>query len=57
MSAIQSEYIRPLMHGAYGADAEAKLQEYWTKASAAGIDVIRQAVIDQVQAFLDAKNK
>lgn len=57
VSAIQSEYIRPLMHGAYGADAEAKLQEYWTKASAAGIDVIRQAVIDQVQAFLDAKNK
>ena len=54
VSAVQSEYIRPLMHGAYGADAEAKLNEYWEKASAAGIEVIRQAVIDQVQAYLDA---
>ena len=33
-----------------------KLAEYWEKASAAGIEVIRQAVIDQVQAFLDANN-
>ncbi|MBR1686323.1 MAG: extracellular solute-binding protein, partial [Clostridia bacterium] len=54
VSAIQSEYIRPLMHGAYGADTAAKLQEYWDKASASGIEVIRQAVIDQVQAYLDA---
>lgn len=57
VSAIQSEYIRPLMHGAYGADTEAKLQEYWAKAEAAGARVIQQAIIDQVQAFLDAKNK
>ena len=57
VSAIQSEYIRPLMHGVYGAETEAKLQEYWAKASAAGIDVIQKAVCDQVQAFLDAKNK
>ena len=56
VSAIQSEYIRPLMHGAYGAETEAKLQEYWTKAEAAGARVIQQAIIDQVQAFLDAKN-
>lgn len=54
VSAVQSEYIRPLMHGAYGADTEAKLKEYWDKASAAGIEVIRQAVMDQVQAYLDA---
>lgn len=57
VSALQSEYIRPLMHGAYGANTEAKLQEYWAKAEAAGIKVIHQAVIDQVQAYLDAQNK
>ena len=55
VSAVQSEYIRPFMHGTYGADTAAKLEEYWQKAEAAGIEVIRQAVIDQVQAFLDAK--
>ena len=55
VSAIQSEYIRPLMHGAYGTpeDTQAKLDEYWAKAESAGIEVIRQALIDQVQAYLD----
>lgn len=53
--AVQSEYIRPLMTGMYGADTEAKLNEYWEKASSAGIETVRQAVWDQVQAFLDAK--
>ena len=57
VTAVQSEYIRPLMHGTYGAETEAKLAEYWMKAKAAGIDVIHQAVIDQVQAYLDAQNK
>lgn len=57
VTAIQSEYIRPLMHGIYGADTQAKLDEYWEKATAAGIEVIREAVIAQAQAFLDAKNK
>lgn len=57
VTAVQSEYIRPLMHGTYGDETEAKLAEYWEKAQAAGIEVIRQAVIDQVQAFLDAKNQ
>lgn len=56
VTAVQSEYIRPFMHGIYGADAEAKLNEYWQKAEAAGIETIRQAVIDQVQAYLDAQN-
>jgi len=56
VTAVQSEYVRPLMQGIYGADTQAKLDEYWQKATAAGIEVIRQAVIDQVQAFLDAKN-
>lgn len=56
VSAVQSEYIRPLMHGTYGADTAAKLDEYWQRAQAAGIEVIRQAVIDQVQAYLDAQN-
>ena len=45
------------MHGAYGADTGAKLQECWAKAEAAGARVIQQAIIDQAQAFLDAKNK
>lgn len=57
VSAVQSEYIRPFMHGTYGDDTAAKLNEYWQKAQNAGIEVIRQAVIDQVQAFLDAQNK
>lgn len=57
VSAVQSEYIRPFMHGTYGDQTEAKLAEYWQKAQAAGIEVIRQAVIDQVQAHLDAVNK
>lgn len=56
VSAVQSEYVRPLMHGTYGADTAAKLDEYWQRAQAAGIEVIRQAVIDQVQAYLDAQN-
>jgi len=57
VTAVQSEYIRPLMHGTYGDQTAAKLAEYWDKATAAGIEVVRQAVIDQAQAFLDAHNK
>ncbi len=57
VTAVQSEYIRPLMHGTYGADAAAMLAEYWDKASAAGIETVRQAVMEQVQAFLDAHGK
>lgn len=56
VTAVQSEYVRPLMQGLYGDDTEAKLNEYWEKATAAGIETVRQAVIDQAQAFLDAKN-
>ena len=56
VTAVQSEYIRPLMTGMYGEETEAKLAEYWEKATAAGIETVRQAVWDQVQAFLDAKN-
>ena len=57
VTAVQSEYIRPLMHGTFGADTAAKLTEYWDKATAAGIETVRQAVIDQVQAYLDAHNQ
>lgn len=56
VTAIQAEYIRPFMHGSYGTETEAKLNEYWNKASAAGIDLIQTAIVEQVQAFLDAKN-
>lgn len=57
VTAVQSEYIRPLMHGTYGDETQAKLDEYWAKAEAAGIDTIRQALLEQAQAFLDAKNQ
>lgn len=57
VTAVQSEYIRPLMHGTYGADTAAMLTEYWDKATAAGIETVRQAVIDQVQAYLNVHNQ
>lgn len=56
-SAVAAEYTFGIWQGAYGEETEAKLAEYHEKAEKAGLEVIRQAVIDQVQAFLDAKNK
>lgn len=38
------------------AAAEALVAEYYQKVKAAGLDVIRQAVQDQLQTFLDNKN-
>ena len=38
------------------AAAQALVEEYYQKAEAAGLETIRQAVHDQLQAFLDSKN-
>lgn len=58
VSAIQTEYQPQIMLGLTKdpAAAQALVDEYYQKASAAGLDVIRQAVQDQLQAFLDSKN-
>lgn len=59
VSAIQSTYAPILLLGLKKSPAEAQktLNEYYSKAKAAGLDVIRKAVIDQLQAYLDKTNK
>lgn len=58
VSAIQTEYQPQIMLGLTRdpAAAEALVQEYYEKAEAAGLETIRQAVQDQLQAFLDNRN-
>ena len=58
VSAIQTEYQPQIMLGLTRdpAAAEALVQEYYEKAEAAGLETIRQAVHDQLQAFLDNRN-
>lgn len=58
MSAIQTEYQPQIMLGLTKdpAAAQALVEEYYQKAEAAGLETIRQAVQDQLQAFLDTKN-
>ncbi len=55
VQSIQSEYQPILMLGLKGsaADTQSTLDEYYTKAKAAGLDVIREATQAQLQAFLD----
>lgn len=59
VSSIQATYGPILLLGLKKAPAEAQktLDEYYAKAKAAGLDVIRKAVIDQVQAHLDQLNQ
>lgn len=59
VSAIQSTYGPILLLGLKKDPAEAQkvLDEYYTKAKAAGLDIIRKAVVDQLQAHLDQINK
>ena len=58
VSAIQATYGPILLLGLKKnpADAQKTLEEYYAKVKAAGLDVIRQAVIDQVQKHLDQIN-
>lgn len=58
VSAIQTEHQPQIMLGLTKdpAAAEALVAEYYQKVKAAGLDVIRQAVQDQLQTFLDNKN-
>lgn len=58
VSAIQTEYQPQIMLGLTKdpAAAQALVEEYYQKAKAAGLETIRQAVHDQLQAFLDSKN-
>lgn len=58
VSAIQTEYQPQIMLGLTKdpAAAQALVDEYYQKAEAAGLETIRQAVHDQLQAFLDSKN-
>lgn len=58
VQSIQSEYQPILMLGLKGNSdaAKATLDEYYTKAKAAGLDVIRDATKTQLQAFLDRTN-
>jgi hypothetical protein len=55
VAGIQATYRPILMLGLAGSPERARttLQEYYTQAKNAGLDVIRQAVIDQVQQYLD----
>ena len=55
VQAIQAEYQPILMLGLKGTaeKAQATLDEYYAKASAAGLDVIREATQTQLQAYLD----
>jgi putative aldouronate transport system substrate-binding protein len=56
VAGIQATYRPILMLGLSGSpeQARATLEEYYAKVKNAGLDVIRQAVIDQVQKYLDA---
>jgi len=56
-SKVQSDYYSTLSNGIYGKDTKAKLAEYYQKAQASGMEVIREAVKRQIQAYLDAKKK
>lgn len=58
VSAIQTEYQPQIMLGLTKdpTAAQALVDEYYQKAEAAGLETIRQAVQDQLQAFLDNKN-
>jgi putative aldouronate transport system substrate-binding protein len=55
VAGIQATYRPILMLGLAGTPAQTKvtLDEYYARAKSAGLDVIRQAVIDQVQRYLD----
>jgi putative aldouronate transport system substrate-binding protein len=59
VAGIQATYRPILMLGLAGGPEQAKaaLDEYYAKAKSAGLDVIRQAVIDQVQAYLDTHKR
>jgi putative aldouronate transport system substrate-binding protein len=52
---IQATYRPILMLGLAGTPEQTRktLEEYYAKAKSAGLDIIRQAVIDQVQNYLD----
>lgn len=58
VSAIQTEYQPQIMLGLTKdpTAAQALVDEYYQKAEAAGLETIRQAVYDQLQAYLDNKN-
>lgn len=58
VSAIQTEYQPQIMLGLTKdpAAAQALVDEYYQKAEAAGLETIRQAVQEQLQAFLDSRN-
>lgn len=58
VAVIQTEYQPQIMLGLTKdpAAAQALVDEYYQKAEAAGLEVIREAVRTQLQEFLDAKN-
>lgn len=53
--ALQENYYHHFMAGKFGADTEAMIKEFYDQASP-DIEIIREAVIRQAQAFLDSKN-
>lgn len=53
--ALQENYYHHFMAGKYGTDTEAKIQEFYEQAEP-DVEVIREALMRQVQAYLDAKN-
>jgi putative aldouronate transport system substrate-binding protein len=59
VAGIQATYRPILMLGLAGSPAKAKaaLEEYYGKVKNAGLEVIRKAVIDQVQAYLDREQR
>lgn len=59
VTAIQTEYSKQIFLGLSKdpEKAEALLNEYYEKAKAAGLDVIREAVKEQLQTYLDNKNQ
>lgn len=53
--ALQENYYHHFMAGKFGADTESKIEEFYEQASP-DIEIIRAALMEQIQAFLDKKN-
>ena len=53
--ALQENYYHHFMAGKFGAETEAKIKEFYEQASP-DIEIIREALMRQIQEFLDNKN-
>lgn len=52
---LYKEYHLLFMHGSYGPETKAKIHEFHQRAEALGLEEMRMEILQQVQAFLDAK--